>query len=272
MLTYLDLLTSEHSYLFGFLQGDGHLYRNKERKNKGLLSVELSVIDRPLLEQFQRMFPFYSSLNMRQRDTNFRIGHEAAVWSVSHQSFRDELAWLGLPCGRKATTVEPPKVPFSKPDYFRGLVDADGSLGLEKNGLPFLSLTTGSDAIACAYMDFLFEVTGKRKQQGRNQRDRVYNILVFKEDAQTVVNRLYYDGCLALPRKAVKAREIMLWARPASMKLVPNRKAWTPEEDAFLLTHTLQEAMDALGRNYNSVNIRRGRLRRARKSQKQVTD
>ena len=39
MAAMIDLTIPEHSYLFGFIQGDGHLYRNPETRAKG------SVVD-----------------------------------------------------------------------------------------------------------------------------------------------------------------------------------------------------------------------------------
>jgi len=272
MLPYLDLTKPDHSYLFGFLQGDGHLYRNKSRHGKGCLSLELMAGDQPLLRKFQAMFPFYSSVLTRTRDTNFRDNYEAATWSVSHRAFREELEELGLPVGRKSLRVKPPEVPYSMSDYLRGLIDADGSLGIEKHGFPFLCLTTSSDAIAHTYMDFLMSITGKRKHQGRNRRDEVYNILIFKEDAQAVVKILYHEGCLALPRKAEKVRGILCWERPATMRRMGTRQNWTPGQDEYLLSHILQESMSEFVRNFNSVSIRRGRLRRAAKKAKQITD
>jgi LAGLIDADG-like domain len=35
--------------------------------------------------------------------------------------------------------------PFSTNDYLRGLVDADGSVGITSLGLPFVSFTTASE-------------------------------------------------------------------------------------------------------------------------------
>src|SRR5689334_6663002 len=133
--TMIDLTKPEHSYLFGFLQGDGHLYRNREKTNKGKLVVEIGAGDRFLLEQFQSMFPdIYSSVIERVRNTNFTADHVAVIWTVSSKSFRDELLSLGLPVGNKSLIVAPPASEYNQRDYFRGLVDADGSLGTNRNG------------------------------------------------------------------------------------------------------------------------------------------
>ena len=51
------------------------------------------------------MFPFYSSILSRTRDTNFKQDYEAVTWSVSHRAFREELEFLGLPVGSKSGTI-----------------------------------------------------------------------------------------------------------------------------------------------------------------------
>ena len=176
------------------------------------------------------------------------------MWSVCNLRFREELVRLGLPSGRKSETIAPPTVDHSDVDYFRGLIDADGSLGLEAHGLPFLALTTSSVAVATAYQDFLYRATGKRKLQGRNQRDGAYNILVWKEDAQAVVFRLYYPAYLSLHHKSRKALELFAWVHPVGMRRVENRRSWSPDQDEYVLSHAVEESMSFLKRNRNSVN------------------
>lgn len=134
----LDLREPNHAYLFGFLQADGHLYQNT--RNRGRVTVELSIRDVSLLQEFSRLIPFHSSIRTRARHTNFGREHVSACWSVHDQRFRLSLLELGFPAGRKSERVSVPDVEVSKADYFRGLVDADGSLGLTANGFPFLAL------------------------------------------------------------------------------------------------------------------------------------
>ena len=81
--------------------------------------------------------------------------------------FREDLVSLGFPQGRKSTSIAPPRVPLAHRDYFRGLLDADGCLGLAGAGYPFVSLCTSSHALAAAYGDFVESVTGQRKVVSR---------------------------------------------------------------------------------------------------------
>jgi len=254
----IDLQNPSHAYFFGFIQADGHLRRIIG--NKGALTVELSGQDQWMLEQFVQIVPVYSSISTRRRTTNFKDGHESATWTVYNLAFRQALLALGMPEGRKSGIVKPPEVEFSRPDYYRGIVDADGALGLTSNEYPFLTLTTHSEALANGYMEFVEQIIGKAKTSSRNSRDQVFNIAVFKEDAQRLAAAMYYEGGLALPRKMEKARQVAEWVRPIEMRKIENRKRWTSEEDSFVLTHSITESMVALGRSEKSINIRRWRL------------
>jgi hypothetical protein len=140
---FLDLARPEHAYFFGFLQCDGHLSENT--RNRGRLSVELSIRDVALLERFQELVPYPTSITARTRSTNFMKRHTSAIWTLCALEARRELIELGLPVGKKSRIVQPPAGPFSTNDYLRGLVDADGSVGVTSLGLPFVSFTTASE-------------------------------------------------------------------------------------------------------------------------------
>lgn len=255
----IDLKNPTHSYLFGFLQADGHLRRLS--RNRGSLRVELESQDRWILERFAEIVSVYSSITTRRRSTNFKDKYASTIWSVYSLELRQILVSLGMPEGHKSADIAPPKVEFSRSDYYRGLIDGDGALGLTSKGYPFLTLTTDSKALACDYLEFISGIIGKVKVTSRNSRDRMSNIAVFKEDAQQLAAVTYYEGSLALPRKMEKAKQIAAWIRPAEMKKIDNRKHWTTEDDRFVLAHSISEATQTLGRSAKSISLRRWRLR-----------
>lgn len=146
---FMNLEVPEYAYMFGFLQADGHLSR--QSRQRGRLTVEINARDIDLLREFKRLTPYNSSITERTRSTNFAETHRSATWSLHSLEARTKLNQLGLPYGRKSTTIAPPRVEFSRRDYLRGVIDADGSVGYTSKGLPFMSLTTASTAIgACA--------------------------------------------------------------------------------------------------------------------------
>lgn len=258
MSDIFDLQHPDHAYLFGFVQCDGTLRRGPGRK--GRLSIELSAIDADHLRELAAVIPARSSLRFRTRDTNFKRAHTSCVLDVFDLSVREDLRRLGMPEGRKSAVIAPPSVPYSESDYFRGVIDADGSLGLDRRGLPFVSLCTSSPPLAAAFGAFVAEVSGQRKRVHANARDRAFNVMCWNERAQDVVAALYTPGALALPRKAARARCVLAWSRPPTLGRRP-RRDWTPAEDAVALAYPLEEAMEVLGRSAPSVSQRVRRLR-----------
>ncbi|MFF6793273.1 hypothetical protein ACFY9C_29865 [Streptomyces filamentosus] len=230
---FMDLEDPEYAYMFGFLQADGHLAQGSGQK--GHLSVEINARDAHILREFQRLTPYYSSISERIRATNFTERHHSATWSLCSLEARTLLNELGIPYGKKSLLIRPPRVEFSRRDYIRGIIDADGSLGWTAEGFPFLSLTTASTGLAAYMCHFGKKITGAERIPRRNARDQVYVITYFKEQAQQVAEHLYYPGSLALDHKKANAASIQSWTRPATMKIAPPRRRWTPAEDRELL-------------------------------------
>ncbi|WP_441249955.1 LAGLIDADG family homing endonuclease [Kitasatospora sp. McL0602] len=253
-----SLENPEHAYMFGFIQADGHLRQGPG--NKGSLAVELSARDAPLLEEFQRLCPYNSSIRYRTRTTNFATEHTSVTWTVCAREFRETLCTLGLPTGRKSTIVAPPVVPHSSRDYLRGLIDADGSLGLTAESLPFVGFTTASEALASYFCRYADQLTGSPRTLRRNRRDNIFNIVFTREEAVTLARDLYTPGRLALTRKREAAERLASWVRPPDMQKV-RRRTWTTEEDEALLAATdLTAAASQLDRSLSSYQTRHWRL------------
>ena len=256
---FMDLTIPEYAYMFGFLQADGHLKQGPGRK--GRLSVEINARDIDLLRTFQKLTPYYSSVTERTRSTNFAETSRSAVWSLCSLEARTIVNELGLPYGPKSKTITPPRGRLSRRDYLRGLIDADGSLGFTKQGLPFVSLTTASTEIGTYLCFFAREITGVERNITRNKRDDIYNVSYWKEQAQQLVGHLYYPGCLSLERKQKSADSLSAWTRPEGMKVMTHRR-WKPWEDRVLLEHNnAASAAEALGRTTQSCSLRLWRLR-----------
>jgi len=262
--TFIEMkLTLEnpfYAYLFGFAQTDGHLY--EQSRNRGKLRIEIGEKDAEILERFQKLLPFNSSINRRVCTTNFGVNYESVIWTVCDKRFRDCLKDWGFPAGKKSEIIKPPCASYSPSDYFRGLLDGDGSIGLTAHGFPFVSLVTSSPQIVGEYLNFIKRVTGKLKTSLPNSRDKIHNIAIYKEDAQALVKHIYYKNCLALPRKKRKAEEVLAWRRPSTMKKVPNRKLWTIEEDNYISVNLIEVSMKALERSRNSIEMRLWRLKK----------
>lgn len=56
-----------------------------------------------------------------------------------------------------------------------------------------------------------------------------------------------------------------LWGLPSGRKQVNNKKSWTPEENEFITTHSVECSMKVLGRSRNSIELRLWRLSKLNK-------
>ncbi|MEV8403477.1 hypothetical protein ACWGCP_03805 [Streptomyces niveus] len=256
----MDLRDPRYAYMFGFLQADGHLSPGTGQKGK--LTVELNARDIEILHEFKRLTPYKTSIHERTRATNFSAEHHSATWQLCALEARTILRDAGLPYGRKSTRITPPRTEFSRRDYLRGVIDADGSVGYTGQGLPFLSLTTASTAVGAYLCHYAKKVTGAQRQIGRNARDGIYNIVYAKEAAMALAAHLYYPGCLALERKRASAASLAAWQRPAGMRIRQPGRRWKPSEDRILLRlGDPATAAVELGRTESSCGVRLWRLR-----------
>lgn len=259
---FFDLTIPDHAYLFGLLQTDGSL--SEGQRQKGVISLELTGSDAPLLGRISEMVPWYSSVRYRTRRTNFSAEHTSACLTLCSLDARDELKALGLPVGRKSRVVRPPAGPYSRRDYMRGLIDGDGSVGITGQGLPFLAFVSDSEYLAQYVADYCEVITGAARTIKRNARDNILNLMYTKEAALTLAVHLYRPEDMALPRKAKAAEAMSNWRRPPTMRRRDWQvKRWTADEDAVLLGDgTPAEIAAELGRTIKSVSIRRWRLSR----------
>ena len=258
-MSLINLEKPEHAYFFGFAQTDGCLSSSSRRR--GRLSIEIQAKDSLLLEKCQALFSCNSLITKRTRDTNFKKDYSSVIFNIFDLEFRKEIEQLGLPVGKKSEIVKPPTVPFSEKDYWRGVIDGDGSLGISKGGSCFISLTTKSEELKEAFVNYCFKINGILKNPHRNVRDNIYNITFLDEGARDMVKELYYDGCLCLDRKLEKSKEVLNWVRdPNCKKITWQKKKWDDEQDQILLSNPIEKAAELLDRNIKSCEMRLYRL------------
>lgn len=254
----ISLTNPTIAYTYGFSLADGHL--SSQSRNRGKLSIEIHEKDLDILEKIRDSCGVKATISKRSRATNFG---EATFYclNIFDRSFRESFSNWGFPVGRKSNKVSAPDVDYSDRDFFRGVIDGDGSIGLTGSGIPYISLVTVSESLKDDFLNLILKLTGKQKTLARNARDSAYNIMVTKEDAVRLAEYLYYDGCLALDRKMIKSEDVKSWIRPEGMKVVTSSR-WTDEQDEIVLSNSVEEAARILGRTKSSVANRRFRLRK----------
>ena len=258
---FMKLTIPEYSYMLAFIQCDGHLASGAGKK--GRLQVELTNGDAHILEGFQKLTPYNSSISRRTRDTNFKKNVTSVRWTLCSLEAREKLKAVGMLAGSKSTSIAPPTGEYCVIDYVRGLIDADGAVGITGNSYPFISFTTKSDALANYMSDFLHRVSGVKLNPKRNTRDDIYNITLTNEPAQEVIKMLYYTDCQTLERKRALAEAALQCVRPEGRRRVIGKRRWQAHEDEVVRTNTIKDAARILERTTQSVNLRRWRLRAA---------
>lgn len=245
----------EKSYVFGLLVTDGHL--ELMERNRGRVQLEVNEKDKDICEKLFHLIPD-SHLTSRERDTNFKNSYKSCAFSNNQLAFRQELIDFGFPTENKTLTASIPSQEYSASDFWRGVIDGDGSLGFTGQGIPYLSLVTKSENLKQEYCKFLLDNFGIEKRINRNARDNVYNIIVYREDALAVSKVLYENAPIYLDRKYNSYLEIQKWVR--TTKKLSRKKFWTPEEDEYILSHTAKESAAYLNRTESSIRNRKFRL------------
>jgi hypothetical protein len=203
-LSFFARLTHRSAYWLGFLMADGCVSRREvivvlqQRDAIHLLSLleVLGCPDRPL------------------RPANAGRGVRLAIGSAA---LARQLLALGIVPGRAgSSTPVAPELARSR-DFWRGLVDGDGSLRFDrKTGIPSL-VVVGAPGLIQQFADFLaplFTDGFRPRPYAHSQSDAVLMLSVGGHRAKLAVTRLYGgDPPDALPRKRALAERVMGWER-----------------------------------------------------------
>lgn len=206
----LDLAADAHAYFYGLALSDGSL-RLFDR-NRGYVAIELNIRDASILGMIAKELPWKFSISSRTRSSPFN-GECTTTTTLRCHAFdlRTQMIDQGFPTKAKAHFCSPPSSGYNEAAFWRGVVDGDGSVGFTADGIPFISLTTASAALANAYLDFISQELGVRPRSNRNARDSVWNIMVVRENARSLARSIYAGPGMAIARKREKA---LLFLRP----------------------------------------------------------
>lgn len=212
-------LSRIESYIFGLLITDGNLYFAKER-NRGRVTLEVSEKDKDIVEKLHELYP-ESHISVRTRSTNFSDNYTSYSFVDGMLPFRTRLVDSGYPRTDKTNLASIPSVEYYSIDFWRGVIDGDGSLGFTKAGSPFVSLVTKSENLKTHYLEFLkeeFKII--KREPSRNKRDNVYNLLIINEAAVDLVRLLYLEDSpeIYINRKYNSAVSMQSWVRTSELR------------------------------------------------------
>lgn len=255
-----NLLDPNWAYFMGLLHTDGHMRKDKKTPNGGSIIINLKHSDASILKRLR--FLFGGSVLHRYEKTNFsknKLYHSVRLL-IYRFPIRNELLQNGMPYGAKSKTINPPTKSYSEADYWRGVIDGDGSLGMNNLNKPYISLEVASKDIILAFNEYVKKTIGKTTISNLNKK-KMYASKLNVEDAQKLVSILYYPGCLGITRKIRRAKKVLAWKRPPNM--IMKSPPWPAKDDKTLIKKSLEDACKAFPhRTRIAIRNRRNRLLR----------
>ncbi len=197
----LSLVRPEHLwYIVGLIATDGNLSKDGRH-------ISLTSKDRSLLLSVRKALQIQNKIGKKSR------GGESikkySVLQIGDRKFYDYLLTLGL-TKRKSLTLGELAVPRNYfHDFFRGVVDGDGSISQwvhASNGNTQWSLrvVSGSEKFLLwlqKEIEKSFSIKGRIYSAKRKRKNPLYLLKFGKFAAKLILERCYYKGCLALNRK-----------------------------------------------------------------------
>ena len=196
---YFDQIdTPEKAYWLGFIAGDGCI-------RGGALVVGLAERDSGHLERFAEALRSNAPIRHNNHVARGK-SHPAAVLRVTSWRLVESLAGKGIQPG-KTFSLEPWDGPASlMPHYWRGLVDADGSIGIPPNWEVSL---VGTRAVVSGFSEWVRGIEPGITAQPRPHKSIWGFALGGRVFSRSVVGALYEDAPVALQRKAERAAALI---------------------------------------------------------------
>ena len=198
-LNAFDELTPEAAYWVGFLFADGSVYEDAVSKR---ISVRVSERDR---EHLVKLRAFLRSTHTIGTGPAGNYGGYQSRPSVRFSIRSEQLAERILRLGRYDGPIEATLV--GSRDFWRGVTDGDGSLGILETGYTYFSLV-GSRRLLEAFLLFLRNNDLAAKMTIRPDKT-IFQIATAGYTAEKIVHFLYANADVTLDRKAVIAAKIM---------------------------------------------------------------
>jgi hypothetical protein len=204
-----DVIDEDSAYWIGFLFADGSVLQNKLSHSYSI-ALTLAVIDEGHIRKF---LGFLATDYPIRHSTNENHSRRATV-SISSNRLAASVERFGL-TPRKTHTAQVRELEMNR-DFWRGVIDGDGCIHVDKLGNPRLSLV-GSEKLVAQFRDFVRTHASKSAALPFHiTRSNVFTFACHKLSAMKIIDVLYRDCKTALDRK--KAIADALLSDPANFK------------------------------------------------------
>ncbi len=192
------------AYILGFILADGCIIKGTYKGYSDSLKFGVQLRDIDILEKIKK------ELNAEHKIT---IVKNVAYFSITSQKIVNDLKKLGITY-RKSLNEQVPKTTQYIRDFFRGIVDGDGGMGIDKKGQPTIGVW-GGERVLTFIRDYfikkmqLYSKLGRRSYSEK-QRNFLYEIRYRSTSALKIISFLYNnESCLYLDRKYKLAKRCL---------------------------------------------------------------
>ncbi len=201
-----DSLTPSASYWLGFLFADGSVNYNRRQ-----IHLRLSVTDQSHVVAFRDFLKSGASISRYapRQCRHIKSGEMFAV-TITSQQLADRMATYGH---RSHNQSDPPAALVQSADFWRGMVDGDGTVGSPRRSAncparrPILRLV-GGQTIMSRFAEFLSPLIAPHVPSIRPQ-GKIFRIVLTGITAAKALTAIYPPNCFGLPRKVAAAREAL---------------------------------------------------------------
>ena len=205
---FKSINTEEKAYWLGFISGDGTIYDSVS---------ESSLVIALKKEDIQHLFLFRKNVEATNPVTTHMSKvkgktYESCRIAIFNRIFVKNIIALGVLPNKSHTLSMCDKIPPNlRRHYWRGLVDADGSLlrdTREGRKDPYTVGLVGSKSIVESFGDFVYESNIKTKAKCRKSKS-IFAIRFSGNAGYAVTRLLYFDSTVALHRKKKMSKQIL---------------------------------------------------------------
>jgi hypothetical protein len=221
-------LSAEAAYWIGLLLADGCLSdRLKQRKDGTFartirLSLSLKHQDIEHIKKFRQFLKSDATIGTHDGWSSIGRDHSAQI-NVNASGFESRLRELGITPRKTATASAPSELLYSR-DFWRGVIDGDGSVGITRNKprtkrrntksrpdyyeRPFITLG-GTPQLIHQWAMFMRSVDPTILPVQRILSPTFTNLRIGGSKARLVIAHLYSDALISLERKQEIANRII---------------------------------------------------------------
>lgn len=213
--TAFDVMTPEAMYWLGFIFADGHISRTKYSR---VLELCLSRVDIRHIEKLREFLKSDYPIKPGTRtNTQFKVGD---------RQLTERLLFLGL--GRESLMRIPSARMVASRDFWRGVVDGDGTICLRRNTA--CVGVVGGLTVVNGFATWAREICPRIDAQVVPSKESIgfYSFHTEGHTAVEVITALYGEASVALDRKAALA------AIATRLPKTYIRRRFTLEEDAMI--------------------------------------